>query len=64
MAKGAKTTKEKDIHKKSLHDHREAQALERKKSMLSWYDAFTLPKLFDVADDREGNVKVLAQLNN
>ena len=33
MAKGAKTTKEKDIHKKALQDHREAQSLERKKSM-------------------------------
>ena len=29
----AKTTKEKDIHKNLLEDHRQAQALERKKSM-------------------------------
>ena len=33
MAKGAKTTKEKDINKKLLQDHREAQALERKNAM-------------------------------
>ena len=32
MAKGAKTTKE-NINKKLLQDHREAQALERKKTM-------------------------------
>ena len=31
--KVAKTTKEKDINKKLLQDHREAQALERKKAM-------------------------------
>ena len=33
MVKGAKTTKDKDIHKKSLQDHRDAQALEQRKSM-------------------------------
>ena len=33
MAKGAKTTKEKDMNKKLLQDHREAQALEWRKVM-------------------------------
>ena len=33
MTKGAKTTKEKEIHKNLLQAHREAQALERKKTM-------------------------------
>ena len=33
MAKGETTTKEKDVNRKLLQDHREAQALERKKAM-------------------------------
>ena len=33
LAKGAKTSKEKDMSKKLLQDHREAQSLERKKAM-------------------------------
>ena len=33
MTKGAKTTKEKDVNKQLLQDHREAQALERTKAM-------------------------------
>ena len=34
MAKGAKTTKEKDDHKKVLQEHHKAQMLEQKRAMV------------------------------